>query len=111
MTGHPFGRPTGLVWVSVDRTDDIAAFPTSRRAKVTPEQAGLHVTGNRRVPGLRREEVATLAGVSIDYYKKRERGNLSGVSDSVLAAVARALQLHEAERAHLVDLARVVSPA
>lgn len=95
----------------MDRTEDIAEFLASRRANVTPEQAGLHVTGKRRVPGLRREEVATLAGVSIDYYKKLERGNLSGVSDSVLEAVARALQFDDAERAHLFDLARAVSPA
>jgi transcriptional regulator with XRE-family HTH domain len=96
---------------SVDRADDIAEFLSSRRANVTPEQVGLHVSGKRRVPGLRREEVATLAGVSIDYYKKLERGNLSGVSDSVLEAVARALQLDDAERAHLFDLARAANPA
>jgi transcriptional regulator with XRE-family HTH domain len=62
------------------------------------------------VPGLRREEVATLAGVSIDYYKRLERGNLSGVSESVLEALARALQLDDAERAHLFDLARTANP-
>ncbi|RKQ92995.1 helix-turn-helix protein [Solirubrobacter pauli] len=95
----------------MDRTDDIATFLASRRANVTPEQAGLHVTGKRRVPGLRREEVATLAGVSIDYYKRLERGHLSGVSDNVLEAVAGALQLDDAERAHLFDLARAVNPA
>lgn len=95
---------------SVDRTNDIAEFLASRRANVTPEQAGLPGSGKRRVPGLRREEVATLAGVSIDYYKRLERGNLSGVSDSVLEALARALQLDDAERAHLFDLARLASP-
>ena len=97
--------------MSVDRTNDIAEFLTSRRANVTPEQAGLPTYGKRRVPGLRREEVATLAGVSIDYYKRLERGNLSGVSDSVLEALARALQLDDAERAHLFDLARAANPA
>jgi transcriptional regulator with XRE-family HTH domain len=96
--------------VSVDRAKEIAEFLTSRRANVTPEQAGLPTYGKRRVPGLRREEVATLAGVSIDYYKRLERGNISGVSDSVLDALARALQLDDAERTHLFDLARAANP-
>src|SRR5437870_3445271 len=86
---------------------EIREFLTSRRARITPEQAGLQWYGdNRRVPGLRREEVALLAGVSVDYYTRLERGNLRGVSESVLEALARALQLDEAERAHLFDLAR-----
>jgi transcriptional regulator with XRE-family HTH domain len=81
---------------------------SSRRARISPEQAGLPAFGdNRRVPGLRREEVALLAGVSVDYYTRLERGNLNGVSDSVLESVSRALQLDEAERGHLFDLARV----
>src|SRR2546429_9399105 len=85
-------------------------FLVSRRARITPEQAGLPVYGgNRRVSGLRREEVAMLAGVSVDYYTRLERGNLSGVSESVLEALARALQLDEAERAHLFDLARAAN--
>jgi transcriptional regulator with XRE-family HTH domain len=83
----------------MDTTTDIAQFLASRRAKVTPEQAGLPTYGKRRVPGLRREEVASLAGVSIDYYRRLERGNVNGVSDSVLEALARALQLDDAERA------------
>ena len=80
----------------------------SRRAKVTPERAGLYVTPDvpRRVPGLRREEVADLAGVSVDYYTQLERGDVDGASDGVLNAVARALRLDEAERIHLFDLAR-----
>jgi transcriptional regulator with XRE-family HTH domain len=91
----------------VDNRSDIREFLATRRARITPQRAGLPVHGgNRRVAGLRREEVAVLAGVSIDYYTRLERGNLSGVSDSVLEAVARALQLDEAERAHLFDLAR-----
>ncbi len=91
-------------------SQDIAQFLTSRRARITPEQAGLPSYGERRVPGLRREEVAALAGVGIDYYRRLERGRVSGVSDSVLEALARALQLDEAERAHLFDLARAVHP-
>lgn len=87
--------------------DDVREFLTTRRAKVTPQQAGLPAFGDkRRVPGLRREEVALLAGVSVDYYVRLERGNLAGVSEQVLDALARALRLDEAERAHLFDLAR-----
>jgi len=91
----------------VDNRNDIRAFLASRRARITPERAGLpNYGGHRRVPGLRREEVALLAGVSPDYYTRLERGNLGGVSAGVLDAIARALQLDEAERAHLSDLAR-----
>jgi len=91
----------------VDTKSEIREFLTSRRAKITPDQAGLPTYGdNRRVPGLRREEVTLLAGVSVDYYTRLERGNTNGVSDSVLGALARALQLDDAERAHLFDLAR-----
>jgi len=95
----------------VDSRSATREFLTTRRARLTPEQSGLPVFGARRVPGLRREEVALLAGVSVDYYTRLERGNLSGVSDNVLEAVARALQLDEAERAHLFDLARAAGPA
>lgn len=92
--------------------DEVKAFLTSRRAKITPERAGLTSHGRgRRVPGLRRSEVADLAGVSVEYYAQLERGNLAGVSDSVLDAIARALQLDDAERAHLLDLARAAGPA
>ncbi|MFI6742816.1 helix-turn-helix transcriptional regulator [Nonomuraea sp. NPDC050451] len=86
-------------------------FLTSRRANITPEQAGLIAGGKRRVTGLRRGEVAILAGVSVEYYIRMERGNLGGVSESVLDAVARALQLDETERAHLFDLARAANTA
>ncbi|MEV6423592.1 helix-turn-helix transcriptional regulator [Streptomyces sp. NPDC051662] len=90
----------------MDARTEFRDFLTSRRAKITPEQAGLPTSGgNRRVTGLRREEVALLAGVSADYYIKLERGNARGVSDSVLEALSRALHLDEAERAHLFDLA------
>ncbi|MFY7065812.1 helix-turn-helix transcriptional regulator [Nocardiopsis changdeensis] len=85
-------------------------FLVGRRARVTPEQAGIPVYGDdRRVPGLRREEVAMLAGVSIDYYTRLERGNIGGASDGVLDAIARALRLDDVERAHLFDLARAAS--
>jgi transcriptional regulator with XRE-family HTH domain len=92
----------------VDRRGEIREFLMSRRARVTPEQAGLYVLDGdvRRVPGLRREEVAELAGVSADYYTQLERGDVGGASDSVLDAVARALRLDDAERLHLFDLAR-----
>jgi len=87
-------------------------FLVSRRARITPDQAGLPAYGgNRRVAGLRREEVALLAGVSIDYYTRLERGRAHGASDSVLEGIARALHLDEAERAHLFDLARACAPA
>jgi transcriptional regulator with XRE-family HTH domain len=92
----------------VDTSKEIREFLTSRRGRITPEQAGLRTFGNssRRVPGLRREEVALLAGVSVDYYTRLERGNAAGVSDTVLEALARALRLDDTERAHLFDLAR-----
>lgn len=90
---------------------EIRDFLMSRRAAVTPQQAGLpHVGGDRRVPGLRREEVAMLAGVSVEYYTRLERGRLGGASDSVLDAIARVLQLDDDERTHLYDLARNVAP-
>ncbi|MGO4190105.1 helix-turn-helix transcriptional regulator [Arthrobacter sp. YAF17] len=91
-------------------SDDVRKFLTSRRARITPDEAGLPVYGgNRRVAGLRREEVAMLAGMSIDYYIRLERGNLSGASDSVLEALGRALKLDDAETAHLFDLARAAT--
>ena len=91
--------------ISVDNRTEVREFLLSRRAKITPQQAGLPDAGQRRVPGLRRGEVATLAGVSVEYYAKLERGSLGGVSPSVLDALARALQLDDAERAHLFHLA------
>ncbi|OOL33538.1 XRE family transcriptional regulator [Rhodococcus rhodochrous] len=93
----------------MDNRSEIREFLATRRARITPQQAGLPAFGGkRRVPGLRREEVAMLAGVSVDYYTRLERGDLGGASDSVLDALAGALQLDEAERAHLYDLARAV---
>src|SRR5919112_4748025 len=94
----------------MDTRTEIREFLTSRRAKLKAADVGLPDYGPRRVPGLRREEVAVLAGVSVPYYTRSERGDMSGVSDSVLEALARALQLDEAERAHLFDLARALRP-
>jgi MmyB-like transcription regulator ligand binding domain/Helix-turn-helix domain len=94
----------------MDTRKEIRDFLTSRRGRITPDETGLPVYGARRVPGLRREEVAILAGVSVDYYTRLERGDMSGVSESVLEALARALRLDDAERAHLFDLARAMRP-
>jgi transcriptional regulator with XRE-family HTH domain len=97
--------------VPVADTGDIREFLMSRRARLTPAQAGITEYGRgRRVQGLKREEVAILAGISNEYYARLERGNLRGVSESVLNALARALQLDEAERIHLFDLARAAAP-
>ena len=89
----------------MDNRSEVREFLTSRRANITPEQAGVPQVGHRRVPGLRRSEVAALAGMSVEYYAKLERGSLGGVSASVLDAIARALELDEAERTHLFNLA------
>ncbi|WP_436531767.1 helix-turn-helix transcriptional regulator [Actinoplanes sp. HUAS TT8] len=89
----------------MDNRAEVRDFLATRRAKISPERAGIPSIGQRRVPGLRRTEVAALAGMSVEYYAKLERGHLSGVSAGVLDAVARALQLDDAERAHLLRLA------
>jgi len=90
----------------MDNRAEVREFLTSRRAKITPNDAGLPVgAGQRRVPGLRRSEVAALAGMSVEYYAKLERGSLAGASAGVLDAIARTLQLDDAERAHLLHLA------
>src|SRR5919205_3827256 len=86
---------------------EIREFLTTRRGRITPERAGLRAGGGRRrVSGLRREEVALLAGISVEYYTQLERGSVRGVSEDVLDAVARTLQLDDIERGHLVDLVR-----
>ena len=96
----------------MDHRAEISEFLASRRARISPQSVGLPVAGRkRRVPGLRREEVAALAGLSVDYYIRLERGALTNASDSVLQAIARALQLDPAEQAHLVDLARAGRPS
>ncbi|HEU4758201.1 MAG TPA: helix-turn-helix transcriptional regulator [Agromyces sp.] len=90
----------------MDNRSEVREFLMSRRAKLSPEQAGLPAGPNRRVSGLRRTEVAVLAGVSVEYYSKLERGAIAGASASVLDAISTALQLDDTERAHLFDLAR-----
>lgn len=93
-----------------DVRGEVREFLTTRRAKVTPERAGLpRYGGRRRVAGLRRDEVAQLAGISIEYYTRLERGNIRGISDEVLDGIARALHLDDVERAHLTDLVRMAN--
>ena len=95
----------------MNNREEVRQFLATRRARITPDQVGVTTYGGlRRVPGLRRDEVAQLAGVSVDYYTRLERGNLTGVSDSVLAAIAWALRLDDAERTHLFTLARAAGP-
>jgi len=94
----------------VDAKSEVREFLTTRRAKITPQRAGLPLYGRQsRVAGLRREEVSLLAGISVEYYTRLERGNARGVSETVLEAVSRALQLDEAEHAHLLDLVRTAN--
>lgn len=93
----------------MDNRDEVREFLTTRRDRLTPEQVELPGGTNRRVPGLRRTEVAMLAGVSVEYYSRLERGNLSGVSEAVLDAIGTALRLDDAERSHLMDLARAAN--
>ena len=95
----------------MDNRAEIKDFLTSRRARITPDQVGLPTSVRRRVPGLRREEVAVLAGVSTEWYTKLEKGHIAGVSDDVLEAVADALRLEDDERAYLLDLSRASKPA
>ncbi|MGX1675571.1 helix-turn-helix transcriptional regulator [Streptomyces sp. NPDC055400] len=93
----------------MDNRQEVREFLNSRRAKISPQRAGLPVGVRRRVAGLRRSEVAALADVSVEYYAKLERGDLGSASPAVLEAIARALQLDDAERAHLVNLARAAA--
>jgi transcriptional regulator with XRE-family HTH domain len=97
----------------MDNRAQVREFLISRRERISPAQAGLPAYGgnNRRVKGLRREEVALLAGVSVDYYIRMERGHLTGASEAVLDGIASALKLDDAERGHLFDLARAAQPA
>ncbi len=94
----------------MDNRSEARDFLASRRARLTPQEAGVPLFGtNRRVPGLRRDEVAVLAGISVEYYTRLERGNLAGASEGVLDAVAGALHLDDTERAHLFDLSRTAN--
>jgi transcriptional regulator with XRE-family HTH domain len=90
----------------MDPREELRDLLMTRRARITPERAGLAAIGSRRVAGLRREEVAMLAGVSPDYYTRLEKGKVANPSDSVLEAVSRVLELDEAEHTHLLDLVR-----
>jgi len=112
--GAPAGTPMRALsrrsFDGMDTSDGISEFLTTRRAKLTPSQVGLpDFGGRRRVPGLRREEVALVAGMSAEYYKRLERGNAAGVSEAVIDGVSRALQLDDAEHAHLYDLVRAAN--
>src|SRR5205807_1140584 len=109
-TATPHAPPSRPTVMTMNNRREVRDFLVSRRAKITPQQAGLTAFGsNRRVPGLRREEVAMIAGVSVDYYTRLEKGNLVDVSDTVLDAVARALQLDDVERAHMFDLSHIAN--
>ena len=90
----------------MDDLGDLGTFLQSRRAHVPPESAGVVVAGRRRVAGLRREELAQLAGVSVDYYTRLEQGRATQPSEQVLDALSRALQLDDVAREHLHKLAR-----
>src|SRR6478735_8951004 len=110
------GRAPRTGWASpyiggMGRSLKPSEFLTARRASVTPADVGIPVHGRRQVQGLRREEVASLAGVSVEYYKRLERGQATSPSESVLGALADALRLNTIERAHLFDLARAAGPA
>ncbi|MDF1488650.1 helix-turn-helix domain-containing protein [Tessaracoccus caeni] len=94
----------------MDSRAEVREFLTTRRAKISPERVGLPSGTNRRVAGLRRSEVAALAGVSVEYYTRLERGAIGGASPEVLDALAKALLLDDAERAYLFDLAHAASP-
>ncbi|WP_443333623.1 MmyB family transcriptional regulator [Streptomyces sp. CB00455] len=104
------GRSAKTMERRLDNRADIRDFLARRRAQLTPERVGLPTSGRRRVPGLRREEVAVLAGVSTEWYTRLEKGHISGVSDDVLDAVAHTLQLDEDERTYLFDLAKAAHP-
>lgn len=110
---HPWGSGRSVKGMErrSDNRADIRDFLARRRAQLTPEQVGLPTSGRRRVPGLRREEVAVLAGVSTEWYTRLEKGHISGVSEDVLDAVSRTLQLDDDERTYLFDLAKAAQPS
>ncbi|UXN32738.1 helix-turn-helix transcriptional regulator [Glutamicibacter sp. M10] len=95
----------------MDQQAELRSFLTTRRARTTPEEAGMQpFPGTRRVAGMRREEVAYLAGISVDYYTRLERGRVTGISEEILEAVSRALKLNEVEHEHLFSLVRALRP-
>lgn len=96
--------------MAMDHRAEVSDFLRTRRDRITPARAGILAGGRRRVPGLRREEVAMSAGISVEYYARIERGDLRGVSVEVLEAIARTLHLDEAESDHLHDLAEAAGP-
>jgi transcriptional regulator with XRE-family HTH domain len=110
--GTPLFGPMPVASEFMDARNDIREFLATRRARITPEQAGLPTYGGarRRVKGLRREEVSMLAGISVEYYTRLERGNVAGVSEDVIDGITRALQLDDAEHEHLIDLVRAAGP-
>ena len=110
-TGHPSCPAIVRILVCMDNRQEVREFLASRRARVSPEEVGFPAGSNRRVTGLRRSEVASLAGMSVEYYAKIERGAIAGASVDVLEALVRALQLDDAERAHLFHLAEAASGA
>jgi transcriptional regulator with XRE-family HTH domain len=110
--GFPARRDPARTVDGVDARDDMCEFLATRRAKLSPQQAGLPVYGAyRRVTGLRREEVPLLAGTSVEYYNRLERGNVGSVSESVLDGVAHALQLDEAEGTTCIAWSAPPTPA
>jgi transcriptional regulator with XRE-family HTH domain len=107
MDEHPSQELAGEPGPALDSRTELSEFLRTRRARRKPEDVGLPNTGrHRRVPGLRREELAQLAGVSVAYYTRLEQGNGRNVSAEVLDAIARALRLTDAEHAHLTHLAK-----
>ena len=105
----PYGPCASPIVDAMTTRDDVSDFLMSRRAKVTPEQVSLPAGGNRRVPGLRRSEVAMLADVSVEYYAQLERGNIAGVSEGVLNSISKALRLSTDEESYLFNLARAAN--
>ena len=102
--------PADLPRVRKPKPNELGDFLRTRRASLSPEDAGITTWGTRRVPGLRREELAQLAGISVNYYTRLEQGQSANASDAIIDALARALNLDDAERAHLHTLARPVAP-
>lgn len=107
MVGAGCGPGVRLILGGMEGTTRLGEFLVARRSQVRPEDVGVRTYGERRrVPGLRREELALLAGVSVSYYRRLEQGQAASASAEVLDALAGALRLDEGERAYLHDLVR-----